>query len=125
MIRVVTSRARTNHDIALPKLNSSANAALVRLPTATTYVGATTYAFGWGNTCWATCDLSEPLRRATQLVLNTNDVDAYGGRAILTSAGNGAVCHGDSGGPLVKLVNGVRYQVGVTISSSASEAARS
>ena len=43
---------------------------------------------------------------------------AVGGRAILTSAGNGAVCHGDSGGPLVKLANGLRYQVGVTSKGS-------
>ncbi|WP_170147596.1 S1 family peptidase [Micromonospora phaseoli] len=112
VVRVATSRVRTNHDIAMLKLERSANAQTVRLPTATTTVGATTYAFGWGVTCLI-CDPSSRVRRATQRVESINAVDAEGGRAVRTLGLNGNVCFGDSGGPLFKLVDGLRYQVGV------------
>ncbi|WP_433532362.1 S1 family peptidase [Micromonospora sp. CA-263727] len=119
VVQVATSRVRTSHDIAMLKLNRSANAQPVRLPSATTTVGATTYAFGWGRTC-SGCNPSTTLRRATQDVLAINGyVDYFGGRAIRTNGLNGNACFGDSGGPLFKLVDGLRYQVGVlsTISS--------
>ncbi|GAB3158168.1 trypsin-like serine protease [Micromonospora sonneratiae] len=113
VVQVATSRVRTNHDIAMLKLNRSANAQPVRLPTATTTVGATTYAFGWGRTCVG-CAPSAVLRRATQQVTHINGyTDLHGGRAIRTLGLNGNVCFGDSGGPLFKLVDGLRYQVGV------------
>ncbi|MET7705819.1 trypsin-like serine protease [Micromonospora sp. NPDC005413] len=112
VVNVADSRVRTNHDIAMLKLNRSANAQPVRLPTATTKVGATTYAFGWGRTC-STCSPSAILRRATQNVTSINDTDYHGGRAIRTTGLNGDSCFGDSGGPLFKLVDGLRYQVGV------------
>ncbi|MEV0806040.1 trypsin-like serine protease [Micromonospora sp. NPDC050200] len=113
VVHVATSRVRTSHDIAMLKLDRSANAESVRLPTATTKVGATTYAFGWGVTCYRYCDPSPRLVRATQYVVSIDSTDAYGGRAIRTTGINGNVCNGDSGGPLFKLVDGLRYQVGV------------
>lgn len=112
VVGIATSRVRTSHDIAMLKLNRSANAESVRLPTATTTVGATTYAFGWGVTCLY-CDPSPRVKRATQNVVSITSTDAYGGRAIRTTGINGSVCYGDSGGPLFKLVDGLRYQVGV------------
>ncbi|GAB2946461.1 trypsin-like serine protease [Micromonospora polyrhachis] len=113
VVQVATSRVRANHDIAMLKLNRSANAESVRLPTATTTVGATTYAFGWGRTCLS-CTPAPIVRRATQGVTHINgQLDLYGGRAIRTLGANGNVCFGDSGGPLFKLVDGLRYQVGV------------
>ncbi|MBM7080232.1 S1 family peptidase [Micromonospora humida] len=112
VVNIATSRVRTSHDIAMLKLDRSANAEPVRLPTATTKVGATTYAFGWGVTC-VSCAPSAALRRATQNVTSIDSVDGYGGRGIATTGINGRVCFGDSGGPLFKLVDGLRYQVGV------------
>ncbi|MFJ6197837.1 S1 family peptidase [Micromonospora sp. NPDC092111] len=112
VVNIATSRVRTYHDIAMLKLDRSANAESVRLPTATTKVGATTYAFGWGRTC-VSCAPSTTLRRATQDVRSIESDDAYGGRGIATTGINGDVCFGDSGGPLFKLVDGLRYQVGV------------
>ncbi|MEV4478329.1 S1 family peptidase [Micromonospora coxensis] len=118
VVYISTSRVRASHDIAMLKLDRSANAEPVRLPTATTKVGATTYAFGWGRTC-VSCAPSTQLRRATQYVQSIDDTDLYGGRAIRTTGLNGDVCFGDSGGPLFKLVDGLRYQVGV-LSAGAS-----
>lgn len=112
VVNIATSRVRTSHDIAMLKLDRSANAESVRLPTATTKVGATTYAFGWGRTC-PVCIPSPRIKRATQSVVSINGIDPYGGRAVLTTGLNGNVCFGDSGGPLFKLVDGRRYQVGV------------
>ncbi|MEU9511021.1 trypsin-like serine protease [Micromonospora sp. NPDC048170] len=113
VVNVSTSRVRASHDIAMLKLDRSANAEPVRLPTATTTVGATTYAFGWGRTC-SNCGVAEVVRRATQNVLAINgNTDYYGGRAVRTDGLNGDMCYGDSGGPLFKLVDGLRYQVGV------------
>ncbi|MGB2569182.1 S1 family peptidase [Micromonospora citrea] len=119
VVYISTSRVRTSHDIAMLKLNRSANAQPVRLPTATTKVGATTYAFGWGRTC-TSCAPSTQLRRATQYVQSIDDTDLYGGRGIRTTGLNGDVCFGDSGGPLFKLVDGLRYQVGVLSGGSST-----
>lgn len=112
VVAISDSKVRTNHDIAMLKLNRSANAEPVRLATANPKVGATTYVFGWGRTC-ATCAPSTLLKRATMRVESINAEDWHGGRAIRASALNGRFCNGDSGGPLFKLVDGKRYQVGV------------
>lgn len=121
VVNIATSRVRTSHDIAMLKLDRSANAESVRLPTATTTVGATTYAFGWGRTCsFSICIPSPRIKRATQSVVSINGIDLYGGRAVRTTGLNGNVCFGDSGGPLFKLVDGRRYQVGVLSSGDGS-----
>ncbi|WP_158239590.1 S1 family peptidase [Streptomyces carminius] len=112
VVAISDSKVRTNHDIAMLKLNRSANAEPVRLATANPKVGATTYVFGWGRTC-ADCAPSTLLKRATMRVESIHDDDWHGGRAIRASAINGRFCRGDSGGPLFKLVDGKRYQVGV------------
>ncbi|MGY1452612.1 S1 family peptidase [Streptomyces sp. SS8] len=112
VVAISDSKVRINHDIAMLKLNRSANAEPVRLATANPVVGATTYVFGWGRTC-ATCAPSTVLKRATMRVESIDSTDVRGGRAIRTSGLNGRTCNGDSGGPLFKLVDGKRYQVGV------------
>lgn len=113
VVGISDSKVRTNHDIAMLKLDRSANAEPVRLATANPKVGATTYVFGWGNTCGTTCGPSTLLKRATMRVESIDANDWHGGRAIRASSLNGRFCNGDSGGPLFKLVDGKRYQVGV------------
>ncbi|WP_406499599.1 trypsin-like serine protease [Streptomyces sp. NBC_00846] len=112
VINISLSKVRTNNDIAMLKLDRSANAEPVSLATANPKWQATTYAFGWGATC-ASCGSSRYLKRATQYVASVTWTDKYGGEGIRVLASNGAVCYGDSGGPLFKLVDGKRYQVGV------------
>ncbi|MDG9704585.1 serine protease [Streptomyces sp. DH37] len=118
VVAVSDSKVRTEHDIAMLKLDRSANAEPVRLATANPEVGATTYVFGWGRTC-ATCAPSTVLKRATMRVESIDADDVFGGRAIRTSGLNGRTCYGDSGGPLFKLVDGQRYQVGVVSGGNA------
>ncbi|GAA2425041.1 serine protease [Streptomyces macrosporus] len=118
VVGISDSKVRTNHDIAMLKLDRSANAEPVRLATANPKVGATTYVFGWGRTC-ATCAPSTLLKRATMRVESIDADDVFGGRAIRTSGLNGRTCYGDSGGPLFKLVDGNRYQVGVVSGGNA------
>ncbi|MFF9349133.1 S1 family peptidase [Streptomyces sp. NPDC014734] len=121
VVKVSLSKVRTNNDIAMLKLDRSANAEPVSLASANPKWQATTYAFGWGATC-KNCGSSLTLKRAEQYVDSTSWTDLYGGEAIRVVASNGAVCHGDSGGPLFKLVDGKRYQVGV-LSSGDTECA--
>ncbi|HEX5595534.1 MAG TPA: trypsin-like serine protease [Micromonosporaceae bacterium] len=118
MVTVDYTKVRTNHDIALLHLDRSANAEYVRLASAHPKVGTTNYIFGWGRTC-SGCSASTYLRRATVNVTDVSYTDYYGGRAIRSYRINGNACYGDSGGPQFKLVDGLRYQVGVlsTISS--------
>ena len=113
VVQVATSRVRANYDIAMLKLNRSANAEPVRLPVATTKVTATNYVFGWGTTC-SGCGASTVLKRAEVLVSDIDSTDSMGGRGIQAYKQNGTPCLGDSGGPLFKVVDGLRYQVGVT-----------
>lgn len=108
MVNVAFSKVRSEKDVAMLKLTRSANAEPVRLATAHPKIGATTYVFGYGT------DSKPYLYRATMRVVSNSVSDGYGGPAILASRGNGVTCHGDSGGPLFKLVDGKRYQVGIT-----------
>ncbi|WP_405536823.1 trypsin-like serine protease [Streptomyces sp. NBC_00075] len=112
MVTVDDTKVRTNHDIALLHLNRSANAEYVRLASAHPAEGTTNYIFGWGATC-ETCSSSVKLKRSTVKVTDVNATDYYGGRAIRSTKINGLACYGDSGGPEFKLVDGLRYQVGV------------
>lgn len=121
IVGVDDTKVRTNHDIALLHLNRSANAEYVRLASAHPVEGTTNYIFGWGATC-ANCASSEKLKRSTVRVVDVSATDYYGGRAIQLSKINGLGCFGDSGGPQFKLVDGLRYQVGVlsTVDSNCS-----
>ncbi|MFB9601447.1 trypsin-like serine protease [Streptomyces roseofulvus] len=112
VVTVDDTKVRTNHDIALLHLDRSANAEYVRLASAHPAEGTTNYIFGWGATCGG-CNSSVKLKRATVKVTDVNAVDYYGGRAIQSVKINGLACYGDSGGPQFKLVDGLRYQVGV------------
>ncbi|WP_328669043.1 S1 family peptidase [Streptomyces sp. NBC_00328] len=112
MVTVDDTKVRTNHDIALLHLNRSANAEYVRLASAHPVEGTTNYIFGWGATC-GSCSSSEKLKRSTVKVTDVDSVDYFGGRAIQSTKINGLACYGDSGGPEFKLVDGLRYQVGV------------
>lgn len=111
VVAVSLTKVRDNNDIALLKLNRSANADPVRMASANPAVYSQTYAFGYGQTC-ASCSMSGYLKRATQYVFGFTK-DAFGGEAVYVTGDNGNVCYGDSGGPLFKLVDGRRYQVGV------------
>ncbi|UGY94227.1 S1 family peptidase [Streptomyces gobiensis] len=107
------SKVRSRKDVAMLKLNRSANAETVRLASAHPKLSATTYLFGWGH------DSNYYVKRGTEKVTSNSATDAYGGPAIQTSTIDGSPCFGDSGGPLFKLVDGNRYQVGIlsTVSS--------
>ncbi|MDT9700032.1 trypsin-like serine protease [Streptomyces sp. P17] len=106
VVGVALTKSRDDYDLALIKLNRSANAEPVRMATKHSEIGATTYVFGYGaNTTSGTSDYR--LRRGTERVVD----NSFPG--ILTHAIDGKPCHGDSGGPLFKLVDGNRYQIGV------------
>ncbi|MGC0377323.1 S1 family peptidase [Streptomyces sp. SAI-229] len=115
VIEVDDIKWRTNHDIALLHLTRDANAEHVRLASASPVEGTTNYIFGWGSRHKLGGAASKSLKRATVKVMNIDSTDILGeGRGIQSSAGNGMACSGDSGGPQFKLVDGLRYQVGVT-----------
>ncbi|MEU5094640.1 trypsin-like serine protease [Streptomyces sp. NPDC020996] len=114
VIEVDDIKWRTSHDIALLHLTRDANAEHVRLASASPVEGTTNYIFGWGTTGNYYGSPSKSLRRATIKVTDINSTDAFDGRGIRSSKGNGIACAGDSGGPQFKLVDGSRYQVGVT-----------
>lgn len=122
VVGVSLTKVRTDNDIAMLKLDRSANAEPVRMASANAALQAEVYAFGWGSTC-ASCNVSPVLKRAVGYVF-TISTDLFGGEALGVAAGNppggGAVCYGDSGGPLFKLVDGKRYQVGVLSNGSKS-----
>ncbi|MFE9461237.1 S1 family peptidase [Streptomyces californicus] len=118
VVRVSLTKVRASNDIAMLKLDRSANAEPVRLASANPKLFSETYAFGWGAPCKG-CGYSSYLKRATQRVSGASS-DLWGGEAIRVNGINGNVCHADSGGPLFKLVDGARYQVGVLSSGDRS-----
>lgn len=107
VVGISFSKVRSGKDVAMLKLNRSANAEPVRLATAHSKLGVTTYLFGWGYSS------TYHVRRGTQEVRSNSARDAYGGSAVHTYAIDERPCCGDSGGPLFKLVDGVRYQRGI------------
>ncbi|MER6342986.1 S1 family peptidase [Streptomyces sp. NPDC001595] len=106
VVGVSLTKSRDDHDLALIKLNRSADAEPVSMATKHSEVGATTYVFGYGVNS-TSGDSDYRLRRGTERVVD----NSFPG--ILTTAIDGKPCHGDSGGPLFKLVDGARYQIGV------------
>ncbi|MCW8381393.1 S1 family peptidase [Streptomyces justiciae] len=114
VIQVDDIKLRTSHDIALLHLTREANSEHVRLASASPVEGTTNYIFGWGSQSKIGGTPSVNLKRATIKVTEINSVDTYAGRGIMSTKGNGMACSGDSGGPQFKLVDGLRYQVGVT-----------
>ena len=106
--RTVASTS-TRSDLALMRLSSPITTTYMALSSAYPPVGATTSLYGWGMTCYSGCDASPTLKTATARVTSTNQTDAYGGRAIGSTAISGNAWRGDSGGP--QLYNGA--QVGV------------
>jgi len=111
VVYVSLSKVRDDNDIALMKLDRSANAEPVRLASANPTWNATLYVFGWGRTS-PTSGASTKLRRATEIYMGRT-TDSYGGLALRGYWDDGVTCDGDSGGPGFKLVDGLRYQVGV------------
>lgn len=117
IVQVATSRVRTNHDIALLKLDRSANAQPVRLATKAPQLGATLVVYGYGTGLGDGYPMSNLLKRAEMINASNYSTDLAGGQAIEAYMGyndGGTPCDGDSGGPLFKVVDGSRYQVGVT-----------
>ncbi len=99
----------TRYDLALMRLSSSVSTTYMPLSNAYPPVGSTNSLYGWGQTCYSGCGASTTLKTASVRVTSTNQTDAYGGRAIGSTAINGNAWRGDSGGPQV--YNGA--QVGV------------
>ncbi len=99
----------TRNDLALVRLSSSISTTYMPLSSAYPPVGSTNSLYGWGQTCYSGCGASTTLKTATVRVTSTNQTDAYGGRAIGSTAISGNAWRGDSGGPQV--YNGA--QVGV------------
>ena len=106
--RTVSSTV-TRNDLALMRLSSAVSTSYMPLSSAYPPVGSTNSLYGWGQTCYSGCGASTTLKTATVRVTSTNQTDAYGGRAIGSTAINGNAWRGDSGGPQV--YNGA--QVGV------------
>lgn len=106
--RSVTSTT-TQNDLALMRLSSAVSTTYMPLSSAYPPVGSTNSLYGWGQTCYSGCGASTTLKTATVRVTATNGTDAYGGRAIASTAISGNAWRGDSGGPQV--YNGA--QVGV------------
>jgi secreted trypsin-like serine protease len=103
------SSTTTQNDLALMRLSSSVSTSYMPLSSAYPPVGSTNSLYGWGQTCYSGCGASTTLKTATVRVTSTNQTDAYGGRAIGSTAINGNAWRGDSGGP--EVYNGA--QVGV------------
>ena len=103
------SSTTTQNDLALMRLSSSVTTTYMPLSSAYPPVGSTNSIYGWGRTCYSGCEASTTLKTATVRVTSTNQADAYGGRAIGSTAISGNAWRGDSGGPQV--YNGA--QVGV------------
>jgi len=103
------SSTTTRYDLALMRLSSAVTTTYMPLSSAYPPVGSTNSLYGWGMTCYEGCAASATLKTASVQVTSTNGTDAYGGRAIATTAINGNAWRGDSGGPQV--YNGA--QVGV------------
>jgi secreted trypsin-like serine protease len=103
------SSTTTQNDLALMRLSSAVTTTYMPLSSAYPPVGSTNSIYGWGRTCNSGCDASTTLKTATVRVTSTNQADAYGGRAIGSTAISGNAWRGDSGGPQV--YNGA--QVGV------------
>ena len=103
------SASYTRYDLALLRLSSTVSTSAVSLASSNPPVGSTNTIYGWGMTCYSGCSASTTLKTATVRVTSTNQTDAYGGRAIGSTAINGNAWRGDSGGPQV--YNGA--QVGV------------
>jgi secreted trypsin-like serine protease len=97
------------YDLALMRLSSSVSTTYVTLASSDPPVGSTNSIYGWGMTCYSGCSASSQLKTASVRVTSTNVTDAYGGRAIRSTAINGNAWRGDSGGP--EFYNGA--QVGV------------
>jgi secreted trypsin-like serine protease len=103
------SATSTRYDLALMHLSSSVSTSYMPLSSAYPPVNSTNSLYGWGQTCYSGCSASTALKTASVRVTSTNQTDAYGGRAIGSTAINGNAWRGDSGGPQV--YNGA--QVGV------------
>nr|WP_296071368.1 DUF1986 domain-containing protein [uncultured Actinoplanes sp.] len=106
--RTVSSTS-TSNDLALMRLSSPVTTSYMPLSGAYPPVNSTNSIYGWGMTCYSGCGASTTLKTATVRVTSTSQTDAYGGRAIGSTAINGNAWRGDSGGPQV--YNGA--QVGV------------
>lgn len=116
--RTVSSTS-TRSDLALLRLSSPVTTSYMALSSAYPPVGSTNSLYGWGMTCYSGCDASPTLKTATVRVTSTNQTDAYGGRAIGSTAVNGNAWRGDSGGPQV--YNGAQVGVASTADGRTSQ----
>lgn len=103
------SKVQTHNDVSVVTLSSAATGAkTVSLGTADPKVGDTNTIYGWGRTSYDGPGATS-LKKANVKVTSLSAQDAFGGRSIQSSKGDGVAWKGDSGGP--QLANG--KQVGV------------
>jgi secreted trypsin-like serine protease len=107
--------SQTQNDFALLHLNTSINTSYSPLASSDPPVGSNNSIYGWGMTCASGCSPSSQLKTATVRVTGFT-TDAFGGRAIRSTAVNGNAWKGDSGGP--EYYNG--KQVGVASTADGS-----
>ena len=96
--RTVASTS-TRNDLALTRLSNPVSTTYMSLSSSYPPVVSTTSLYGWGMTCYSGCDASPALKSASVRVTSTYGTDAYGGRAIASTAIDGYAWRGDSGGP--------------------------
>ena len=113
------SATSTRFDLALMQLSSPVSTTYMPLSSAYPPVGSTNSLYGWGMTCYSGCSASTVLKTASVQVTSTNGTDAYGGRAIASTAINGNAWRGDSGGPQV--YNGAQVGVASTADGQARQ----
>ena len=113
------SSTTTRSDLALMRLSSPVTTSYMPLSSAYPPVGSTNSIYGWGMTCYSGCDASPVLKTATVRVTSTNVTDAYGGRAIRSTAISGNAWRGDSGGPQV--YNGAQVGVASTADGTSTQ----
>jgi secreted trypsin-like serine protease len=106
------------NDFALLRLGTSISTSYSPLASSDPPVGSNNSIYGWGMTCYSGCSPSSQLKTATVRVTGFTS-DAYGGRAIRSTAVNGNAWKGDSGGP--EFYNGRQVGVASTADGSSTQ----
>jgi secreted trypsin-like serine protease len=112
------SRTYAQNDFGLLLLATAINTSYSPLASSDPPVGANNNIYGWGMTCYSGCSPSSQLKTATVRVTGFTS-DAYGGRAVRSTAVNGNAWKGDSGGP--QYYNGLQVGVASTADGSSTQ----
>ncbi|GII26020.1 S1 family peptidase [Planosporangium mesophilum] len=106
------------NDLALLRLGTAISTSYSPLASSDPPVGSNNSIYGWGMTCYSGCQPASQLKTATVRVTGFT-TDAYGGRAIRSTAVNGNAWKGDSGGP--EFYNGLQVGVASTADGSSTQ----